>query len=133
MDTTSRHRGAFETLPDFSAWCELAPPGTLLLASEVAHMLSCFPSGRPIEQERPCPPPMEMSPSWRERLWIVPAETRLGVVEIAEALGRSKSFVYSRTATNAKNRLPHRKLDGLLVFTAGELRTWIRETEEEVV
>lgn len=71
-----------------------------------------------------------LSLTWRERLWLVPSETRLGVGDVAEALARSKSWVYKRTMVTAEDRLPHRKLDGELQFCAGELRTWIREHEE---
>ncbi|MFC1791911.1 hypothetical protein ACFL0I_05580 [Gemmatimonadota bacterium] len=67
---------------------------------------------------------------WREKLWVVPAETRLGVVEVAEALGRSKSWVYKRSGPKAaRTRLPCRKLDGELSFLVGELRTWVRQHE----
>jgi hypothetical protein len=67
--------------------------------------------------------------SWRERLWSVPAETRLGVAEVAEALGRPKSYVYARTGPKADDPLPHRKLEGSVVITAGELRAWLRDRE----
>jgi hypothetical protein len=67
---------------------------------------------------------------WRERLWVVPPETRLGVAEVVEATGRSRDWVYRHTsAAGAARRLPHRKLEGELVFTAGELRDWIRGAE----
>ena len=64
---------------------------------------------------------------------MVPAEVRLGVAEVAEALGRPKSWVYARTGPKAENPLPHRKLDGSLTFTAGEVRAWIRAHEVEVI
>lgn len=70
---------------------------------------------------------------WRAALWSAPAETRLGVHEAADALGRPVSFIYRHTSARAENRLPHRKLDGELVFLAGELRGWIRDREELVV
>jgi len=76
---------------------------------------------------------LDPAPStWRERLWVVPSETRLGVGEVAEALGRPKSYVYERTGSKAENPLPHRKLDGVLLFAAGELRAWIRDSEEAI-
>jgi hypothetical protein len=64
----------------------------------------------------------------------VDAETRLGVREAAEALGRPVSFVYRHTSEKAAGgaRLPHRRLDGELVFVAGELRSWLREHEETI-
>lgn len=67
------------------------------------------------------------SPSWRERLWACPAETRLGVLDLAEALGRSKGFVYRLTRSKD---IPHRKLDGELVFRAGDIREWVQRREE---
>jgi predicted DNA-binding transcriptional regulator AlpA len=66
-------------------------------------------------------------PSWRERLWDCPADTRLGVLEICEALGRSKAFVYRLTRTKD---IPHRKLDGELVFRAGDIRAWVQQRED---
>lgn len=74
----------------------------------------------------PSPEPVEPT-SWGERLWTVPAETRLGVQELSEALDRPKSFVYKATSSD---EIPHRKMSGSLVFVAGEIRGWIRETEE---
>lgn len=70
--------------------------------------------------------------SWLERLWIAPGETRLGIEEVVEALGRSRSWVYRRTGSAAEDPLPHRLLDGQLVFLAGELRHWVRTHEESV-
>jgi predicted DNA-binding transcriptional regulator AlpA len=76
--------------------------------------------------------PPEPVATWRERLWLVASETRLGAHEVAEALGRSRSWIYKRTARGAEGRIPCRRLDGELVFLAGELRAWIREREESV-
>lgn len=70
--------------------------------------------------------------SWRERLWTCPAETRLGLDELCEAMSRSSSWIYHRTSAKAVNRIPHRKLDGVLCFTAGEIRAWIRDSEQVV-
>jgi hypothetical protein len=69
---------------------------------------------------------------WRERLWTAPAETRLGVTELCEALGRSKSWLYRHTGPKAKEKIPCRRLDGELLFTVGEVRAWIREREEVI-
>ena len=76
-------------------------------------------------------PVVEVKASWRERVWIVPAETRLGVREVAETLARSKSWVYKKASRKAgPTGLPCRKLDGELLFTAGEVRAWINSSEE---
>lgn len=68
------------------------------------------------------------------RLWTVPAEMRLGVLEVAEAVGRSRDWVYracSAEQAKAKGRspLPCSRLDGELVFTAGAVRDWITRNE----
>ncbi len=67
--------------------------------------------------------------TWREKLWVVPGETRIGTTELAEVLGRPKSWIYARTQVEAENQIPHRKLDGFLYFVVGEIRTWIEERE----
>jgi predicted DNA-binding transcriptional regulator AlpA len=69
-------------------------------------------------------------PSWRERLWTCHPDTRLGIEEVCEALGRSKSFVDRHTGAST---IPHRKLDGELIFVTKELREWLRGREEVVV
>ena len=71
--------------------------------------------------------------SWSQKLWTVPSETRLGVADVAEALARPKSFVYARTQASTEHPIPHRKLDGALNFTAGDVRAWIQEREVVMV
>jgi hypothetical protein len=68
--------------------------------------------------------------SWRERLWTCPPETRLTVVEVAEAVGRPRSWVYRAcAATRGSGRLPARRLNGELVVLAGDLRVWLEHEE----
>jgi predicted DNA-binding transcriptional regulator AlpA len=82
----------------------------------------------------PSPPPLPVVLTWRERLWVCDAETRLGVRELTEGVGRPKSWVYRAIRRNgATPPLPHRKLDGVLVFVAAEVRQWIAEHEQVVV
>jgi hypothetical protein len=72
--------------------------------------------------------------TWRERIWTVPCETRLSLDEVAEAVGQKKQWVYRRTGAGSRyTRIPHRKLDGVLIFTAGEIRQWVAAQEEVVV
>ena len=100
---------------------EQCPPGTQFTREGLLLMLDTD------EPREPTPPTVG---SWRERLWDVPADTRLGVEEVAEAVGRSKSWVYRHTSEKSGlPQLPHRKLDGVLEFPAGELRTWIQRHE----
>jgi hypothetical protein len=79
-------------------------------------------------------PAVTPSASWPERLWTVPAETRMSTEDVAEAVRRTKSWVYRHTSpASGLPQLPHRKLDGELLFVAGEVRTWIHEHEEIIV
>jgi hypothetical protein len=125
----SANLSGFASLAEFTAWMRRAPCGTALDAAQVAELLDELVD----VAEQPAAGPQDVEPmSWRERLWTVPAETRLGVAEVAEAMGRPKSWVYARTGPKTEDPLPHRKLDGTLTFTAGELRAWIRAHETVV-
>lgn len=114
------------TLSDLRRAAELLPPGTSLTLSceAIREALASLPDARQADT-----PPTAAEVTWRERIWTVPAETRLGAKETAEAIGRPTSFVYR--ATSAKT-IPHRKLEGELTFVAGELRAWIRDQEEVI-
>ena len=68
--------------------------------------------------------------TWRERLWAAPADTRLGISELCDGLGVTKSWVYARTQESAADPIPHAKLGGALVFRAGEIRAWVRDSED---
>ncbi len=131
MGTESR---PFATLLELLEWCRQAPRGTLLDAQQVAEVLSAG-HAESMKEHPETPTENEDGPgtwTWREKLWTVPAETRLGVTELSEALGRPRSFVYARTQKQADDPIPHRKLDGALVFTAGEVRAWVRARENVV-
>lgn len=85
------------------------------------------------------PAPVQVVPDagWRTRLWSCPADTRLGVRDLAEALDRSPDWVYravnrDRADKRGRDPLPCKRLDGVLVFTAGELRAWLRSSESLV-
>lgn len=85
----------------------------------------------------PAPVALTEPQTWRERLWTCPLDTRLGVRELAEALDRSADWVYratnaKRAATHGRDPLPCSRLDGVLVFTAGAVRAWLRASEEIV-
>jgi hypothetical protein len=122
-----------KTLGELVRWLDMAPAGTVLDAAQVRALLAeaaeaAAPQAAPSLAADPSPQ------TWRERLWLVPAETRMGVREVAEALNRTPSYVYRRTGPSAAeaDRLPCRRLDGELVFVAGELRGWLRAHEEVV-
>lgn len=128
----------FDSLGEFLEWCRKLPSGTLLDAQEIGKSVVWTLTEEGKSSQGFSRPPMVATPDergstdWRERLWIVPAETRLGVQEVAEALGKGKSWVYERTGPSAEDPIPHRKLDGVNVFAAGELRAWIRSREEVI-
>lgn len=121
------------TPSDFRAWLEaLADAEAVVPAVQV---LARLPEGEEQEAQPAESSPIEMT--WREKLWVVPSETRLGAHEVCEALGRSSSWLYRHTSAKALSKsdvapIPHRKLEGELTFLVGELRTWLRETEESV-
>jgi hypothetical protein len=133
--TMGTKESEIQTLDDAIRWLRGAPPGTLIPADTMAELISS------VKEAAPPDPRAGVSESgfqgsWRERLWTVPSETRLGVSELSEALGRKRSWIYARTQQEGKTakdrseRLPHRRLDGVLVFVAGEIRRWVREREE---
>lgn len=120
--------GRSEPLSELLHWLRAAPPGAMIPAAAMAERLA------DVASVVPAAPPEPASPTWREKLWVAPAETRLGVREAAEAIGRPVSWVYRRTGEKSeKAPLPHRKLDGEIVFTAGELRAWVEGHETVVV
>jgi predicted DNA-binding transcriptional regulator AlpA len=124
--------GRFADLPSLLRWLDAAPAGTTLGAQQLLDVLT--PIAASADVCTPAAPVLETPAlTWRERIWTVPAETRLGVVEMAEAIGRPKSWVYRHTSAKAgQPQLPHKKLDGELTFVAGEIRTWLRENEETI-
>jgi len=120
------------TLRELRAWAEAAPRGATVPVDALAELLSGLEDETNPVIPGPQGSPEPVSRTWRERLWIVPAETRIGVHELAEALKRPRSWIYRRTSAKADGRLPHRKLGGELLFTAGEIRAWLREHEEVI-
>lgn len=125
MGTMSRQP---DTLRQVVAWLAAAPAGTSVSAAEL-HRLLTDAAPEPIRPEAAVPVPVD---SWRARLWSVPADTRLTLPEAAEALGKSRSWLYKRTGPKSTERLPCRRLEGELVFLAGELRRWIEDHEQVV-
>lgn len=116
-----------KTLADLRRWAADAVPGTMIPAVALVDLLDGIEASEPEPVQVADPEPQ----SWRARLWEVPTETRLGVEEVAEAVGRSSHWVYRATSRD-EDPLPSRKLAGRLVVTAGELRAWLRD-EEDVV
>lgn len=128
------------TMSDLVTWLQSCPPGVTIPAQWLLEFLKdavrapdIQPAGVPVVEEL----------NWKEKLWIAPRETRMGVTELCEAFGKSRDWVYRYTSERAAarriaggkpaDRLPHRKLDGCLVFVVGEIREWIRGREELVV
>ena len=116
------------TLDDLRRWAASAPRGTMLSAEALHDVLGG------LEPEL-TPEPVsldEATPTWRVLLWTVAAETRIGRDELLEAVSRPASWLYRHTGAKSKDRIPHRRLDGHLVFVVGEVRRWLREREEIV-
>lgn len=87
LDTPMDTRG----LTPLLAWLREAPPGTTVLAAEIVERLAnVAPNGAGVSSDGP-------TPTWRERLWTVPPETRMGRQELLEALGRSENWLYRHT------------------------------------
>lgn len=132
----------FEGLKHWLAQC---PPGTLVPVSAVlgalrglstpssAGAVLAEPSGRS-QGTGPDRTPSDghHTASWRERLWTADPEVRIGREELLEAVGRPRSWLYRHTHSKAKNPIPHRKLDGELIFVVGEIRVWLKEHEQVV-
>lgn len=128
-----RSEGRFPSFEAFRSWLELCPAGTTLAAHDVLAIVATLPQAA-APSPAIAPEPVSNGQTWRERLWTCAPETRLGVAELCEALGRPRSFVYRHTsAKTGLSLLPHRKIDGELAFVAGELRVWIRDNEETIV
>ena len=116
------------SMGELQAWLQASPPGTLVDARALAQALAA--SVPDVSRTIPTSLPT----SWRERLWLAPLDTRIGVPELLEAIGRTRSWLYRHTGpSSAGARIPHRKLDGELVFLVGEVRQWLLENEIMVV
>lgn len=64
---------------------------------------------------------------WPEKIWTVPAECRLSVEDFAAVVQRSKQCIYRWSKTKA---VKVRKLDGVLVFRAADVRSFLTSREE---
>lgn len=132
MKSLTAQLDGMASLADVLAWLKAAPAGTMVSATALADTLACY-------IDHPSLQPLALvndgaeAPTWRERLWVVPGETRLTVPEVAEAIGRSKNFVYRHTSgRNGLSVIPHTKLGSILVFRAEEVRAWIADQESLV-
>lgn len=113
------------SLASLRDWLAKAPPGTMVPAAAVLEQLDASEPPAPLRT----PDPARAS-AWRERFWTCPPETRIGVVELAEAIGRTKSWVYRHTsAKGGYSIIPHAKLDGELIFVVGAVRAWLEAYE----
>ena len=113
---------------DLRRWVATAPPGTTVRTEELAEMLDAFDAEPVPEPDRITSPPLP----WTVLLWSADPETRIGRDELLDAVGRPASWLYRHTGPKAKDRIPHRKADGELVFVVGEVRRWLRDREEIV-
>ena len=118
-----------KALKDLGRWVVTAPPGTMVSTEAVAEMLDVLDAEPAPEVAKDAAAPLP----WTVLLWQADPETRIGRAELLEAVGRSRAWLYRHTGEKAKHRIPHRKLDGELIFLVGEVRRWLRDREEIVV
>ena len=118
-----------KALDDFRRWVARAPAGTMVSTDALAEMLDVRDHEPAPEAARGVSPPLP----WMLLLWTADPETRIGRTELLEAVGRPPSWLYRHTGSKAKHRIPHRRVDGELVFLVGEMRIWLRDREEIVV
>ena len=124
-----------KSLFDLRKWAAEAPPGSTINVESLLDMMDDFEMDAAPELVRAAAAP---PPPWRLLLWTADPETRIGRAELLEAVGRSTSWLYRHTGAGKKepirpeDRIPHRKLEGELVFVVGEARQWLREREEIV-
>lgn len=120
-----------KSLTDLLRWLEAAPDGAMVPARS---MIALIRDGSPTPATAEATAIASAGPGWQEHLWTVPADTRMSAVDVGEALRRPKSWVYRHTSpASGLPLLPHRKLDGELVFVAGEVRDWVRTHEDVIV
>lgn len=122
-------------LHDLLDWLDRAPAGTSVPACEVAALL------RQVEEVDFARPRLTVqgggASTWREKLWTVSPDVRIGVVELCEALDRSRDWCYrgvneKRAASKGREPIPCCRLDGELVFRVGDVRAWLARNEEVV-
>jgi hypothetical protein len=117
------------SVAEFIGWLRRAPAGTTLAAERVLEILEADAPAAPSPQRVDV-----CKLTWRERFWGVNPEMRIGVAELAESLGRPKSYIYRHTSRKSGlPLLPHRRLDGDLVFVVGEVRRWVELHEQAIV
>jgi len=106
-------------------WLNEFPADTLVSASTVAKRLE------QVEVNGPPALPQAIVLPWSSLLWTIDPQTRLNVAQAAEAVGRSKSFIYHHTTSKNGEceRLPFAKFDGAIVIEAGALRAWLQRHE----
>ncbi len=104
-------------------------PGLMIPAGELVALVRDLVDATPAV----APPTAEPTSTWRERLWTVPPQTVMTVDDVAEAVWRSRTWVFARTRRDAAVRLPHSKVAGRLVFRAGALRAWLQTNMALVV
>lgn len=126
----------FGSLADLHRWALRAPASVSMPVRDIAALLAPLLESEP-KEGRLAPIPS----TWRERVWTCPPQTRMTAAEVAEAIGAPISRVYGWTHRTENPELlrrrreqgraiPFRKVDGALVFLAGEVRDWLRERAE---
>ena len=109
-------------------------PSTAVALAELLERLAALLRESAAHQPQPAVAPAAAEPTWVERLWAAPDQVRFGVPELCQALGVRRSWVYRHTCRGSRlPPIPHRKLDGIVLFTAGEVRDWVRQNSVTIV
>lgn len=120
---------AIRSLEDLAEWLASLPQGTLVPVDALRELIPQVPASA----QTTTPPDHTFCTqfSWRENFWRVPHETRIGCAELAESLGRSRSWVYKRTQQRSVTiPLPYHKIEnGALEFVVGEIRGWLAQVD----
>lgn len=138
MSDQTEHDDAprFDSLADLHRWALRAPASVSIPLRDMAGLLA------PLLEAEPRGGTVQATPAtWRERVWTCPPETRLTAQETAEAIGAPVSRIYGwthrtkdpellRRRREQGRAIPFHKIDGALVFLAGEVRDWLRERTE---
>lgn len=121
---------AIHSLVDLAEWLATMPQGTLLPVDALRELIPQVPviTAETTPQQDQT---LRAQIPWRENFWRLPHETRIGCAELAEALGRSRSWVYKRTQQqSATVPLPYHKIEnGALEFVVGEIRGWLARVD----
>ncbi len=115
-------------------WLQAAPEGTLVRADAIAERLVAYDKRSPVIEAPRAIAHDGGSTPLLDRFWRLPADTRLGVKQLVEALGKPRSWIYRRTGSQSDlPKLPHKRDGSRLVFVVGEVKQYLNDHEVRIV